>query len=46
MKEDDSNENGQRIFGRLPDGREATLFTFTNRQGASVSITDFGILVF
>lgn len=29
-------------FGRLPDGREATLFTFTNRQGASVSITDFG----
>lgn len=32
-------------FGKLPDGREATLYTMTNRLGASVSITDFGGIV-
>ncbi|MGJ4849863.1 aldose epimerase family protein [Bacillota bacterium Meth-B3] len=29
-------------FGRLPDGREATLYTLKNTSGAWVSITDFG----
>ena len=29
-------------FGRLPDGREAALYTLTNKAGASVSISDLG----
>lgn len=29
-------------FGRLTDGREARLYTMTNAQGASVSVTDLG----
>ena len=29
-------------FGKLPDGRETTLFTLKNKTGAAVSITDLG----
>jgi aldose 1-epimerase len=29
-------------FGRLPDGREAHLFTLQNKSGARADITDFG----
>ena len=30
------------LFGKTEDGKEAHLFTLTNKQGAEVSITDFG----
>ena len=29
-------------FGRLPDGREACLYTLTNKSGACVAITNYG----
>jgi len=29
-------------FGRLPDGRDATLFTLTNRNGLVARLTDYG----
>ena len=32
----------KRSFGRLPDGREAELYTLTNASGASVEITNYG----
>ena len=32
----------KRAFGRLPDGREAALYTIANKAGGSVSISDFG----
>jgi aldose 1-epimerase len=32
-------------FGKTADGREATLFTVTNDNGMSVSVTDFGATV-
>jgi aldose 1-epimerase len=32
-------------FGRLPDGREATLFTLRNAGGMMATITDFGGIV-
>ena len=32
----------KRPFGKDETGREMTLFTMTNRTGASVSVTDFG----
>ena len=32
----------RRPFGKDENGREMTLFTMTNRTGASVSVTDFG----
>lgn len=35
----------QAPFGRLPDGREARLFTLQNAGGMVVSITDFGGIV-
>jgi aldose 1-epimerase len=31
-----------RDFGKTSDGKSATLYTLTNKQGMSVSITDFG----
>ncbi len=34
-----------RSFGCLPDGREAMLYTITNGQGASVSLTNYGASV-
>jgi len=30
------------VFGRLPDGREATLYTLVNRSGMRADVTDFG----
>ncbi|MGZ8290540.1 MAG: aldose epimerase family protein [Telluria sp.] len=35
----------QAAFGTLPDGRQATLFTLTNRTGMIVRITDFGGII-
>lgn len=35
----------QAPFGRLPDGRAATLFTLANRNGMIVRITDFGGII-
>ena len=32
-------------FGRLPDGREATLYTLTNANGLCVKISDYGGVV-
>lgn len=32
-------------FGKLPCGREVTLYTMTNASGASVSISDFGGII-
>lgn len=32
-------------FGALPDGRRATLYTLTNRNGLVVKITDFGGII-
>lgn len=32
-------------FGRLPDGREATLHTLINARGARADITDYGAIV-
>lgn len=32
-------------FGKLPDGREATLYTFKSGQGMQVSITNYGGIV-
>ena len=32
-------------FGRLPDGRHATLYTLTNGNGLIVKITDFGGII-
>lgn len=32
-------------FGRLPDGREAQLYTLTNAHGASVRITNYGGII-
>ncbi|HOJ69989.1 MAG: galactose mutarotase [Candidatus Hydrogenedentes bacterium] len=34
-----------RPFGVLPDGREATLYLFTNRQGARMGVTNYGAIV-
>ncbi len=33
------------VFGKLPNGRDARLYTMTNASGASVSITDFGGII-
>ena len=33
-----------RPFGVTSDGQAATLYTMTNRSGASVSVTDFGAI--
>ena len=35
----------QAPFGRLPDGRAATLYTLTNSHGLIVKITDFGGII-
>ncbi|MET3135827.1 aldose 1-epimerase [Undibacterium sp. GrIS 1.2] len=35
----------QKVFGQLPDGRDAQLFTLTNSQGMIVKITDFGGII-
>jgi aldose 1-epimerase len=32
-------------FGKLPDGREAFLYTLTNRHGASLKFSDYGGIV-
>lgn len=32
-------------FGHLPDGRAATLYTLTNRNGLVVKVTDFGGII-
>lgn len=32
-------------FGRLPDGREATLYTLANARGVRADITDYGAIV-
>ncbi len=33
------------LFGSLPDGRPATLFTLTNEAGATVKITNYGGII-
>lgn len=33
------------LFGHLPDGRAATLYTLTNTRGARADITDYGAIV-
>ncbi len=33
------------LFGKLPDGRDAWLYSLSNRQGMQVSITDYGAIV-
>ena len=35
----------RKSFGKLPDGREAELFTLTNASGASVEITNYGGII-
>ena len=35
----------KRLFGKLPDGREAYLYTLKNGAGMEVVITDFGAAV-
>lgn len=35
----------QRVFGRLPDGSEVSLFTLTNAQGMSAAVTTYGALL-
>ena len=35
----------QDVFGKLPDGRTATLYTLTNNRGASVAITNYGGII-
>ena len=35
----------RRSFGKLADGREATLYTLTNVKGAEIAITDYGATV-
>ncbi|WP_426055098.1 aldose epimerase family protein [Janthinobacterium sp. PSPC2-1] len=32
-------------FGILPDGRQVTVFTLTNRQGMQVKVLDFGAII-
>ncbi len=32
----------KKLFGKAPDGREAYLYTMTNRAGASAAVTDYG----
>src|SRR6478736_9630242 len=32
-------------FGKLPDGREVTLYTLTNAHGTRADITDYGAIV-
>ena len=34
-----------RPFGVTPQGQQTTLFTMTNKKGASVSVLDFGAIV-
>lgn len=34
-----------RVFGRLPDGRTATLYTLTNSRGHVVTLTDYGAAI-
>lgn len=31
-----------KVFGKLPDGREAHIFTFSNNQGVTAKITNYG----
>ena len=33
-------------FGVMPDGREVTQYTLTNARGASVSVINFGCLLY
>ncbi|PWU06000.1 MAG: galactose-1-epimerase [Verrucomicrobia bacterium] len=33
------------VFGKLPSGKPVTLYTLTNKQGASVSIMDYGATI-
>ncbi len=33
---------GKRLFGKLPDGQEAVLYTLENRRGMKLKVTDFG----
>lgn len=35
----------QAPFGQLPDGRRATLYTLTNRNGLVVKVADFGAII-
>src|SRR5882724_10375286 len=35
----------KKSFGKLADGKEATLYILTNKNGVEVSITDFGATV-
>lgn len=32
-------------FGTLPDGRAVTLFTFRNRQGSVLKVTNYGLII-
>jgi len=35
----------KKVFGRLPDGRTAALFTLTNTGGMKMSVTNYGCIV-
>ncbi len=35
----------KKAFGKLPDGRTATLYTLINTQGMKMSVTDYGCIV-
>lgn len=41
----DSVSVTQAPFGILPDGRQVTVFTLTNRQGMQVKVLDFGAII-
>ena len=35
----------KKLFGQAPDGRDVTMYTMTNKSGASVSILDWGAII-
>ncbi|MCC9166616.1 aldose epimerase family protein [Pontibacter harenae] len=47
MASEEQNESTitQAPFGKTPDGREATLYTLTNKNGVTVKITNYGGIV-
>jgi len=38
-------ENSSKIFGTLPDGRQAHLFTFKNEEGLEIQLSNFGGII-